>query len=90
MRDLSNAIGDYFECPHCYAENGSLGGGSGRPDRYFNACGTLWGVCDLHRVRWAVTRALLAAGIPDVRDVPGSDLELEEVECVVLHRPREY
>jgi hypothetical protein len=62
----NDRICDWTECPSCSAENATLGGGHGYADRYFNFGGTLWAVCAVHSVRWAVTREMMGAmTVPD-------------------------
>lgn len=77
MMAANEELSDWTECPLCVAENDRLGGGRGHADRYFSHDGGLWAACDVHRVRWYVTREMM--GMP-----PASvaDMRLTEVECV--------
>jgi hypothetical protein len=67
------AISDWSGCPHCVAE-----GKAGYATVYFNANGALWGICDVHLVRWYVTRELLGT----IEEDPGALQQYVEVEGV--------
>ena len=65
------AISDFSGCSRCVAE-----GKPGYADAYFNAEGLLWGVCNVHVTRWAVTRELMPieedrAALDRYREVEG-------------------
>ncbi len=68
-RPANESMSDWTECRLCVAENDKLGGGRGHADRYFNHGGDLWAVCDVHHVRWYVTREIGCAPAATAADV---------------------
>ncbi len=64
MTHMPNA--NWFDCPACVEENAALGGGASHADLHYNDGVTLWGICSLHRHRWAVTTDVIALALFDL------------------------